>query len=303
MYESVSIAPSAMSSFDAPPKDHLDPYLFDDTHMRPAIRMELLGIIVQFMDARFEGVDSWLRAWVAGSGASYRWGVGHPPYDLDVLLGVSWVAFRSQNPEFVGLGDEDTASHINEELRADLWPHTDRWHGAYEVTWYVNPRSEDIRAINPYAAYDLFQDAWTVSPSADVPRIDPEWHEKAAHYARLAEVAVNRYSQALTKVQAATNPVHSANAQAEFRLAVSQAVNLFNTVHVGRKAAFTPTGGGYADFSNYLWQSGKRAGWVPALRSIKQYDDAAKSQGNMDTYGVELPDTNTLIRRAALTYR
>lgn len=303
MYESVSIAPSAMSSFDAPPKDHLDPHLFDGVHMQPAIRQELLGTILQYLDVRYEGVHDWLRAWIAGSGASYRWGVGSPPYDLDVLLGVDWVSFRAQNPDYVRLSDQELASHINEGLRLELWPHTAHWHGSYEVTWYVNPHSQDIRTINPYAAYDLIEDAWTVVPSQETPVIDGEWHRRAAEYARKAEEAVARYSAALSGVNAATNPVHSANARAQFSLAVSQAVGLYDAVHQGRKAAFSPTGGGYGDFSNYLWQSGKRAGWVPALRSIKEFSDAAKTQSDAETYGVELPDHDTLVRRAALRYR
>ena len=48
---------------------------------------------------------------------------------------------------------------------------------------------------------------------------------------------------------------------------------------------------------------GKKAGWIPALRQIKDYHQRATQASNVDTYGVELPDSDLLIRRAAMMYR
>ena len=42
---------------------------------------------------------------------------------------------------------------------------------------------------------------------------------------------------------------------------------------------------------------------MPALRQIKEYHQRSVEDANAETYGVSLPDTDTLIRRAALRYR
>jgi len=114
---------------------------------------------------------------------------------------------------------------------------------------------------------------------------------------------VERYSQALTDLQNSTHPAARTDAERRFKMAVEQAVSLFDTVHEGRKTAFSGTGQGYDDWGNYLWQMGKKAGWVPALRQIKDYHQRASQASNVDTYGVELPDSDLLIRRAAMMYR
>jgi hypothetical protein len=59
---------------------------------------------------------------------------------------------------------------------------------------------------------------------------------------------------------------------------------------------------GYADFYNYRWQAGKKYGTVPALRKLADYWSAYKDQQAEENYGMKLPSTDTLIRRAA-TYR
>jgi len=167
----------------------------------------------------------------------------------------------------------------------------------------VNPGSWDITAIKPYAAYDLMDDGWTVPPSPEAPRVDPQWPLHASMYHQRATTAVERYSQALTDLQNSTHPAARTDAERRFKMAVEQAVSLFDTVHEGRKTAFSGTGQGYDDWGNYLWQMGKKAGWVPALRQIKDYHQRASQASNVDTYGVELPDSDLLIRRAAMMYR
>ena len=71
-------------------------------------------------------------------------------------------------------------------------------------------------------------------------------------------------------------------------------------IHGNRGQAFSTTGQGYDDFNNYRWQAAKREGTIESLRRIKEY--ASGRQQNMETslYGMELPTTDTLIRRAAL---
>jgi hypothetical protein len=302
MYQPVGVTAGA-SSLDIEPAPDLDPELFDGYRLKSPVRMELLSAMSGFFSQQYANHEQWVRAWLAGSGVSYRWHASHEVKDLDVLLGVQFVAFRSSNPGFTQMGNADIAKHLNDDMRTNLWPYTAAWKQQYEVTWYVNPGSWDITAIKPYAAYDLMDDGWTVPPSPEAPRVDPQWPLHASMYHQRATTAVERYSQALTDLQNSTHPAARTDAERRFKMAVEQAVSLFDTVHEGRKTAFSGTGQGYDDWGNYLWQMGKKAGWVPALRQIKDYHQRASQASNVDTYGVELPDSDLLIRRAAMMYR
>lgn len=302
MYTPVGITAGA-SSLDIMPASSLDPELFVGDRLKTGVRLDLLQTLNGYFSSGYANHERWLRAWLAGSGVSYRWNAAHDMKDLDVLLGVHPIAFRSANPAFRQLSNTEIASHLNDGLRTDLWPHTAVWHDQYEVTWYVNPGAWDINVIKPYAAYDLLEDGWTVPPNADAPRVDPQWEVASGMYHMRANTAVERYSQSLTDLQNATNPAARVDAERRFQMAVDQAISLFETVHAGRKTAFSGTGEGYDDWGNYLWQMGKKAGWIPALRQIKDYHQRATEAGHVQTYGVALPDTDTLIRRAALQYR
>lgn len=302
MYTPVGITAGA-SSLDIAPAESLDPELFVGERLKPGVRMDLLSTLTGYFSSQYQNHEQWLRAWLAGSGVSFRWHAAQDLKDLDVLLGVQFVSFRNANPGFLQLGNTEIAKHLNDGMRSDLWPYTAQWRGQYEVTWYVNPGSWDITSIKPYAAYDLVQDGWTVPPTADAPRVDPQWEVAVGMYSMRASTIVDRYSKALTELQNSTNPAARANAERQFRMSVEQAVNLFDTVHEGRRYAFSGTGEGYDDWGNYLWQMGKKAGWIPALRQIKDYHQRAMQASNVDTYGVDLPDSDTLIRRAALMYR
>jgi hypothetical protein len=288
------------SSFDIEPAATLDPTLFEGTHLKDEVRQELLLIISKWMHEHYQGWQQWLRAWLAGSGASYRWHAATDMKDLDILLGVDFIQFRQSNPDFSRIGDAEIAAHMNEQMRQELWPTTNGWKGQYEVTWYVNPKSQDIRNINPYAAYNLLDDVWTVPPSVVPARVPPNWHGQAALYADKATTAVTRYAQALNELQSATNPYHRRDAEVRFQAAVDSAVALYDSVHQSRRTAFTPTGGGYSDFTNFLWQMGKRAGWIPALKKIKDYREQALASAQAETYGMELPDVGVLLRRALM---
>jgi hypothetical protein len=302
MYTPIGIT-AGTSSLDVEPASTLDPELFVGSRLKSGVRMDLVSTLSGYFSSQYRNHEQWLRAWLAGSGVSYRWHAAHDMRDLDVLLGVHFIGFRSANPGFLQLGNTEIAKHLNDSMRTDLWPATSQWRDRYEVTWYVNPGSWDITAIKPYAAYDLIGDGWTVPPTADAPQVDPQWELHAALYHQRANTAVERYSQALTDLQNSTHPAARVDAERRFRMSVEQAVNLFDTVHAGRRTAFSGVGKGYDDWGNYLWQMGKKAGWIPALRQIKDYHQRATQASEVQTYGVELPDTDTLIRRAALMYR
>jgi len=92
------------------------------------------------------------------------------------------------------------------------------------------------------------------------------------------------------------------NAEAALKLAVEQGAALFEDIHQGRKHAFSPSGQGYGDVYNYRWQSGKASGVVQALKELKEISKKTKQDFEAQTYGMELPTTSTLIRRAATHY-
>lgn len=288
------------SSYFAPVESTLDPDLFDGERMKMRVRLDLVGAYGQFLDQIAIGRERWLRGWVAGSAVTYQWRGND---DLDVLLGINFVGFRNANPAYNQMGDAEIASHLNDQMRTSLWPSLEGYMGRFDVTTYVNARGWNIGAMKPRAAYDLHADGWTVPPSPSAPRVDPQWELQAGMYHQRAKTAVERYSQALTDLQNATHPAARVDAERRFSMSVDQAVSLFNAVHSGRRTAFSETGGGYESFEEYLWKAGKAAGWIPALRDIKQYHEAAQATHQADLYGVELPTPDVLIRRAALRYR
>jgi hypothetical protein len=160
----------------------------------------------------------------------------------------------------------------------------------------------DIRTILPYAAYSLTDDSWTVEPTRNAPSVPAEWEHEASGMQKRAQLAIRRYSEAHTSMVNAPHDVARVSAESAMKHSLAQAADLFHQVHEGRKYAFGPGGSGYSDRHNFLWQAGKRDGWLPALKEMKNYYDTMTAQQHLSTYGVELPDTDVLIRRAAAAY-
>jgi hypothetical protein len=296
----VHIQGSATSYFSAPEQE-LDPTLFDGEKIKGWVRNGILQLLFGFLNETYRNPDLWAHVWIAGSGVSYQWSAARQPGDLDVLIGVNYIQFRRVQPEYAGLSDVEISKMLNEDFREHLQPDTENWNG-YEVTFYVNPGATDIKTINPYAAYDLTHDDWTVRPSKEGAPHNAVWDMMAQRDLSMTTDIVSRYTQAITEMQAAQNDAARRNAEFRMHSALMQASALYDDIHHARRYAFSPTGKGYADFYNYRWQAGKKYGSVPALRKMSEYWSAYKTQQADDTYGVELPDTQTLIRRAA-TYR
>lgn len=304
-----AVVPGASSYFTAPTTT-LDPHLFNAQEgMHSSVRIWLRHTVLAALGAKgFRGADRWLRIWVAGSGASYQWSAARDPGDLDVLLGVDYLAFRQAHMEYQGLSDREISDDINDALQADLWKRTANAevNGAhYEVTWYVNPGSTDIRNIHPYAAYDVDNNDWTVRP-VDLPAAGPgEWFPKEFAEAadrdkdRATEV-VQDYNAAVAALQDPPNIPQRINAMASLVAASSAAVALFDEIHRGRHAAFEATGEGYRDYANYRWQRGKLLGTVPAVRVIKDAVKEARKDAEYRLYGQELLGSEKALRQAAL---
>jgi len=289
------ITPGATSYFSAP-SNELDPELFQDMELRLTIREGILSILFDYLIRNFNDPHRWTKAWLAGSGVSYQWEASRQPGDLDCLVGVEYTKFRQSNPEYAGYSDQEIAAMFNEGFNAEIMPNTRNWNG-YELTFYVNQQT-DIRNINPYAAYDLIGDFWTVPPSKNTQApYSREWEQKANRDYEMASEILTRHNDAINELRSSTNSAYQINAERKIKLAQDQAAAYFDDIHHGRKKAFSQTGAGYADYNNYRWQAGKKSGAVQALRSIKDQRDSRVKQENKELYGVELPDTSTLIRR------
>jgi hypothetical protein len=289
------ITPGATSYFSAPALV-LDPTLFQGEELRHWVRMGILSQLFDYLGIHYTAPGIWAHVWLAGSGVSYQWEAARNPGDLDCLIGINYVLFRQSNPEFTNLSDEEIAKNFNDGFNAELMPKTRNWEG-YELTYYVNPQS-DIRDINPYAAYDITKDTWTVKPDRNPqPPYSRAWENHAQRDHDTAVEMVKRYTDALNEVRNSTNPAYKVNAERKLRLAMEQAASLYDEIHKSRKVAFSKVGGGYADYNNYRWQAGKRSGAIQALRTIKDNLTSFNAGQQKELYGIELPTTDTLIRR------
>ena len=284
------------TSYFSKPSTTLDPNLFEGRQLRSWVRQAIMHMLSDFFEKEYRHHELWAHPWLAGSGVSYQWEAHRDPGDLDCLVGVEGIQFRKANPEYSGLTDAEIASMINELFRSALMPKTENWHG-YELTFYVNPGATDIRTINPYAAYDLKYNEWTVppDPTQEAP-YQPEWEVVADQDAKTASQIHTRFVSALQDVRNSHADATRRNAEVRMTAAKQQAEALFSEIHGNRHLAFNMDGAGYYDFNNYRWQASKRTGGLHLLQKVRDY------QMEQPNYGVELPDTATLIRRAA-TYR
>ena len=290
------------TSYFSAPAPTLDPKLFDGRSIKSWVRNGINHLLHDFLNHFYRHSELWAHPWLAGSGVSYQWQAAREPGDLDCLVGVDYEQFRKANPEYTGLSDGEISSTINEQFYNGLLPKTSNWNG-YELTFYVNPGATDIRSIKPYAAYDLKYDEWTVypDPSQQAPS-NMLWDVVAGNDDKLAKQIHTRFTAAVQDVQASRNDAMRRNAEVRAQSALEQGVALFDEIHSGRREAFNATGEGYGDFHNYRWQAGKASGAVQLLRHLKDLHTAQQTSKQLSTYGVELPDSDTLVRRAA-TYR
>lgn len=308
-YDPVSIHDSSTSYFSEP-ESGLDPSIFEGVRMRPHVRHWILSTVLSFLSDSYTHPETWMSIWVAGSGVSYQWAADRDPGDLDVMLGIDYVEFRHANPAYSGLSDSDVSTMLNQKMFAELYPELDgvSFGGSnFEVTVYVNAGvsadRDGILFIRPYAAYDVARDEWAVAPDPHpMVRVHPSWHVSVETDRARGQNIVDHYGRALMEIRNSSNPAHRVNAEHNFGIALDAASALYDEIHAGRRAAFGPAGLGYADYSNYRWQSGKQSGVVQTMRRLKDYQTSSKNRDDFETYGMELPDTDTLIRRAS-TYR
>ena len=292
----ISVEPSETSYFSAPGAG-LDPRLFMNGKIIPSVRSMILRILYEHLNRHYYSADSYVNVWLAGSGVSYQWTAARTPADLDCLVGVNYLKFRQANPDYKALSDAQIAAMFNADFREELHPLTKNFLDSFELTFYVNVKS-DIKQIKPYAAYSLTNDDWTVRPEVKAPPKNKMWEQKVAKDTTMTTDILSRYSDALTSLSAATTDTARRNAEAALKLAVDQGAALFDEIHKGRTYAFSPSGQGYADVYNYRWQAGKAAGTIQALRKLKDISSEGRKEFEAKTYGMELPSTDVLVRRA-----
>lgn len=298
------------TSYFSEPEQGLDPEMFRGHRIREDVREWILDTVHDFLDRTYNYPESWTRLWIAGSAVSYQWSAARSPADLDVMLGIDYVKFRQANPDYTGASDSEIARMLNTDMFSGLYPevsHVEFGSREFEMTVYVNPgvsaQRDSIIFIRPYAAYDLTQDEWAVAPEAHpVVRVHPSWDVTVETDRMRGQRIVNEYGKALNAIRSSQNPAHRANAERTLAGVIDAASALYDEIHSGRRTAFGPMGRGYADFGNYRWQAGKATGVISSMKRLKDYQIAQRDRTDFETYGVELPDTETLIRRAS-TYK
>lgn len=285
------------TSYFSKPNEGLDPRLFRSGNLLPAVRQAILTLLVNHLELGYNEPSAWATAYLAGSGVSYQWSAHREPADLDCLVSVDYVQFRQSNQEYKGWSDKEIASEINQGFRNELHPRTDNFMSAYELTFYVN-LNPNITEINPYAAYSVTDDTWVVPPTKEQANVRPEWASAIERDRAMATEIIKRYATALDQVKNSKNDAMRINAEAHLANAVHQGSALYEDIHSSRSSAFNPGGHGYNDFANYRWQSGKQTGVVHAMKKLHQVSAEASSRFSKETYGMELPDAATLLRRA-----
>jgi hypothetical protein len=240
----------------------LDERLFDGQHLRPDVGAQVLGTLGNFWAPRYgPGWRSWARVYLAGSEAS-EWTSAalQGNNDFDVLIGIDYDRARDGAPALAQLSDIAISDRMNAEFRADLMPHTDpsfitidgQETGPWSQTFYVNADSYDIRAIKPYAAYDITRDSWAVKP----PHL-PDWSINDFPQGHALVRECRGYEDVVKAVLAMPEPYRSQQADAVWR-----------HLHGDRSRAFGPTGEGWFDSGNviekYLDQRGI---WEPLAQA------------------------------------
>ena len=290
---STTLSSAGSSGYFAQRGQTLDPALFERLdHLRPDVRLQVLDTLYSFWIRKgYRNPQGWSQVWLAGSGITTAWDAdreaGGAPGDLDSLIGVDYTAFAHAHPGFAGSTPHDIAHYLNQQMFNELWPTTARIHVGgrlFELTYYINggvgTGSFDLRVIEPYAAYNLNVDKWVVHPvnvSADFS--DSYFTDADRSVVAKDQVDVTRanevYGAALTAYNTAENVGVKRNMLSNLHEAVQAGAAVYDRIHDGRRAAFSPGGKGYFDPANYRWQAGKLTGVVTLARGFKQLDEAS----------------------------
>jgi len=284
----MTILKPGQSGYFSEPVNVLDPHLFDSNeHLKPDVRTRLNNLLLDYLGSRYANPHSWTMVWVAGSGVSYQWSAARGNGDLDVLFGIDYNQFVIDNPDFKYDSREEITEYIDNDLKTNLWPRTayemftyptggplDPYSAqVYEITFFLNNYVEDnpdsIINIHPYAAYNITRDEWTVRPPKKAAHINDLFEEQVRANNETGKALSDRYNS--IRQQLSTTALESPQTVNLSRHAAhikEQARQLFDSIHLGREAAFSSQGEGYSDFYNYQWQAAKRDGLINSLNEI-----------------------------------
>lgn len=307
------------SGYFSRPSNALDPRLFDGDRIHEALRVWIVETFHAYWYRTNQGNDAslWATIWLAGSGISYQWQADRGNGDLDVLIGVDWSAFFFHEPQYRGFSEAEVADLINQDMHRELWPTTaetritapgSKFSGIFEVTFYINATGSDIRDINPYAAYNLTSNTWTVRPPVlpeDPKTLYPkEWWDYVEDERRLADSLIQRYNhvQGTLRTSVPGTPGWSSGGR-QLQAVADQVTTLYDDIHLGRRAAFGEQGEGYGDFHNFRWQAHKKFGTAQALHEVWSARHTGKTDFETDTYGQPLTTAQESLRAAALYAR
>ena len=223
------------------PTTGLDHRLFGENfELRPQVReviMERLDRCIR-VDIQLAGSDwqEWLKVYIAGGSAS-EWAGGRPDsdaQDLDVLVGLDLAKAQGYN-SFEGMDEDQAATALNAAFRK-CFNHRG-WQAPFGGTWdltaYCNPRiGTDIRAIKPYAAWDLTDSRWAVKPPHLPDHTLADFDPAVLAHAR----AVLAEARAILRLP---EPLRTREARA-----------LWEHIHEHRCQAFSENGRGWTDPGN-----------------------------------------------------
>lgn len=301
-------AEEGTSGFWGQPVEGLDPRLIDAAtqSFRADIRAEILNRLYTFWRKLYADPEGWSTVWVAGSALSHQF-QEHTQPDLDVLIGVDYPKFFAANQQFSGVDESALSSQFNDEFRTYLDPETADLFGGFEVTFYVNPHATDIRDINPYAAYDLTNNSWTVHP-IDVPAnwnpreyFPLDWWRSIDSEIEQGKQIVGQYDTLANRVRSSVGgSIKQSSALAQLRAVAKKATDLFTDIHSKRKLAFSPGGQGFMDYYNLRWQAHKQAGTVKALHSIAELNEEANKAQDTQRYGAPIDSASQALLKAQL---
>lgn len=216
-----------------------DQRVFDGDHLRPEIRQDILDRVGRVLGHLYKGWEKWAKVYFAGSEAA-KW----QPFngDFDVLIGIDWPEFFEANPEDEELDEAEVAQQMTDALWSKA--NVDNFYfdladgrkvGPFDRTFFVNPRAWDIRALKPYAAYNVTDDTWAVHP-LEVPK---DWNARS-----LPESYWDYAEAVLNEIKA----IGQLPAEERQRMAA----NLYEELHTHRSDAFGDQGKGMYDLSNVI---------------------------------------------------
>jgi 2'-5' RNA ligase len=216
-----------------------DQRIFEGDKLRPEVREDILSRINHVFRPRYKEWPRWTMVYFAGSEAA-KW----QPFngDFDILIGIDWGKFRTDNPGY----QDKTDAEIATEMTDDLWKNANvdgywftladgRKVGPFDRTFFVNPEAYDIRRLHPYAAYNVTSNDWAVHP-LEVPG---DWD--ATH---LPEAYWGYAESLLNEVKA----IGMLPPEERHRMAA----NLYEELHTHRSDAFGEEGKGLFDLSNVV---------------------------------------------------